>query len=337
MQQSSRNARRAAVAVQVALTLTVLLGVLAIVVDGGLLLAQRRQQQAAADAAALAYAAAMAGGANSATAQASALAIAAANGAANDGVQSLITPNTADASGNALHGIWSGPISGTFVGKAGTTGYSTGYVEVVVEYDEVRLFSALWGSGTLPVRARAVAKWGSAVNHWNASILTLATSGTGLTNSTSQLTVPGPIFVNAGISVSGSGNIASTGGAINVVGPVAGTGYSPAPTTVSATTSDPLASLALPDQSSLTVQSTGPMNINSGSITLQPGVYQGGITIQGGATVTLNPGIYYLEGGGLSIQGYGTTMTGSGALIYNGQMNGAANNPTSVEPGRDPE
>src|SRR5882724_2638475 len=99
-----RKTRRAAVAVQVALTLTVLMGLLAIVVDGGLLLAQRRQQQAAADSAALA------------------------NGAGNDGTKSLITTNKTDAGGNPVHGIWNPPISGNFKTK-------TGYVEVMVEYD----------------------------------------------------------------------------------------------------------------------------------------------------------------------------------------------------------
>jgi Flp pilus assembly protein TadG len=316
--------RSGAVAVQVALAMTALMGLLAIVVDGGLLLAERRQLQAVADSAALAYAAAKETGATDATAQSSALAIASANGATNDGTTSLITPSSVDGSGNPQHGIWNTPTSGPFKGQ-------TGYVEVVVQYDQARLFSTFWATTTLPVRARAVASWGGSVNYWGASILTLATSGTGLQDSSSAITVPGSILDDSGISVSGSGKITSTGGQIDVVGTVKGSAYSPAPTTVTTTTSDPLASLALPDPSSLTVRSTSQLKIGSGTVNLQPGVYQGGISINGG-TVNLASGIYYLEGGGMTIQGNNTKVTdnGAGVLFYNGETGGATNNPSSV-------
>ena len=340
------NARRAAVAVQVALTMTVLLGMLAIVVDGGLLLAQRQRQQAAADAAAMAYAAAMANGLTPAEAQTSALATAAANGAANDGTYSLITPNTSTTNGGvttALHGIWNGPITGTFEGKAGTTGYATGYVQVVVEYDEVRLFSALWGTGTLPVRAQAVASWGP--NYWSPSILSLGLAGSGvdLYDSTAQITVPGPIIANAGLSVSvaGGGKITSTSGPINYCGTLTGTAYSPTPTKVSTTTPDPLASIAVPAMpgapqapSGTATLSNGILATNSGTSTIYPGTYTS-IDISGSANVTMSPGIYYLEGGasapgGNSLIINGATVTGSGVLIYNGETGGATNNPNSV-------
>lgn len=47
------------------------------------------------------------------------------------------------------------------------------------------------------------------------------------------------------------------------------------------------------------------------SMTLSPGVYCGGIAIHSGATVTLNPGIYYIDGGDL-------VVNGSAGLIGNG-------------------
>ena len=318
-----QKARVAAVAVQVALTLTALMGILAIVVDGGLLLLLRRVQQGAADSAALAYAAAKGTGATDANALNSALAIAAANGNANDGTKSLITPNKTDSSGNPLHGIWSPPISGNFKGKAG-------YVEVVLEYDQGRLFSSLLGTGTLPVPGRAVASWNSTVNYWGVSILALGSSGTDVTDAAAQITVPGPIISNSNISVNGIGQMTSTSGPIDYMGTASGKGYSPSPSKVTTATSDPLASLAAPDPSTLTVRSTSTKNINGGSVTLQPGVYEGGISIQSNATVTLNPGVYYLEGGGLTIQSSGTTVTGNGVLLYNGETNGATNNPASV-------
>jgi Flp pilus assembly protein TadG len=48
--------------------------------------------------------------------------------------------------------------------------------------------------------------------------------------------------------------------------------------------------------------------------TISAGVYCGGITIHAGATVTLNPGIYYLDGGSLTVNG-GSTLTGSGVTL----------------------
>ena len=48
--------------------------------------------------------------------------------------------------------------------------------------------------------------------------------------------------------------------------------------------------------------------------TINPGVYCGGISINAGANITLNPGIYYLDGGGLSVNG-GATLTGNGVTL----------------------
>jgi hypothetical protein len=318
-----RRPRRAAVAVQVALTITVVMGMFAVVIDGGVLLAQRRLQQAAADSAALAYAAAMDSVGDPTVAQRSALAIAKANGAGNDGTNSLIIPNATDASGNPSHGIWSPPLSGPFAGKKG-------YVEVVLEYDEARMFSAFWGSARLPVRARAVASWSATANYWDKSILALGTSQTDISDSAARITVQGPIISDGSISLQGSGSITSKSGPINFVGTASGSAYSPSPTKLSTTTSDPLTSIALPDPSELTVQSSSKLSISS-STTLQPGIYQGGINITAG-TVTLKPGIYYLEGGGLTVKNSGTTLTdgGAGVLIYNGETSGSTSNPGSV-------
>jgi hypothetical protein len=72
------------------------------------------------------------------------------------------------------------------------------------------------------------------------------------------------------------------------------------------------------------------LSITSGNVTLNPGIYQGGISIKNSAAVTMNPGIYYLEGGGLNVQNPGTTLSGTGVLIYNGETGGSTTNPSSV-------
>jgi hypothetical protein len=85
-----------------------------------------------------------------------------------------------------------------------------------------------------------------------------------------------------------------------------------------APTPDPLSRLPTPDPTTMTVQSGSTYKINgSGHYTLQPGVYNGGIAI--GATsglVTLNPGIYYMQGGGFADTG-GISVSGNGVMIYN--------------------
>jgi hypothetical protein len=79
---------------------------------------------------------------------------------------------------------------------------------------------------------------------------------------------------------------------------------------------DPLAYLSAPPVPTV-VRSTSTLNITS-SVTLQPGLYIGGIKISGQANVILAPGIYYLQGGGFSVSGQATvTDNGLGVLLYN--------------------
>jgi hypothetical protein len=54
---------------------------------------------------------------------------------------------------------------------------------------------------------------------------------------------------------------------------------------------------------------------NNNVVTLNPGVYCGGITISGNAQVTLSSGIYVMKDGGLSVAGT-ATLTGNNAGIY---------------------
>lgn len=83
-----------------------------------------------------------------------------------------------------------------------------------------------------------------------------------------------------------------------------------------ATVADPLAALAVPAMG--TLRSSKTLTINSGNVTLLPGLYKGGINITGTANVTLMPGVYYMDGGGFSISGQANvTDNGAGVMIYN--------------------
>jgi hypothetical protein len=287
-----------------------ILGFAALSLDASLLHQDRRAAQAAADSAALAaannlfaYYRTHLGQDPGGAAAAEALAAAAANGFNNDGVNSTVTVNIP-------------PLSGDHVGQ-------TGYVEVIVVRSQQRAFSAIWGSDPVPVRARAVARgtWSAA----NIGILVLdpTSSGALTSNGGSSVTTNAKIIVDSNsasaTTVVGGGVLSapefditgvpgtSTSGGGSIVGTVLD-GQVPTP--------DPLAYLPEPDPSTMTVQSKKTVKLqNQGSLTLQPGVYQGGINVTGGS-LTLSPGIYYMDGGGFGFSGTGS-LTADGVMIVN--------------------
>jgi hypothetical protein len=138
--------------------------IVALVVDGGMLLTERRRAQATADAAAMAAACVLydnypvdQGQGNVGNPTGAALNVASANGYTNDGVTSSVTVNIP-------------PQSGPYAGLPS-------YVEVIVTYYQGRAFSSFLGTGTMPVRARAVAR--GAWTDPNIGILVLNYSGKG--------------------------------------------------------------------------------------------------------------------------------------------------------------
>jgi len=306
----NRHPRRGTVAVLAALCLTGILGFAALSLDAALLHQDRRAAQAAADAAALAAAGNLFAnwranqGLDPAGAAANeALAAAAANGFANDGVHSTVTVNIP-------------PQSGDHVGQAG-------YVEVIVLQFQQRAFSAIWGSDPVPVRARAVARglWVPVNN--GIIVLDPTSSGSLTSNGGSSVTTNAKVIVD---SNSPSATVVTGGGALTApefdITGVPGTSTSGGGT-ISGTvldgqvpTPDPLAYLPEPNPSTMSVQSKKTVKLqNQGSLSLQPGVYTGGIQVTGG-NLTLAPGIYYMDGGGFSFSGTGS-LTALGVLIVN--------------------
>ena len=119
------------------------------------------------------------------------------------------------------------------------------------------------------------------------------------------------------LDVSGSASL--TASSIRIVGGYNGHGcgacISPSPTTV-ASVSDPYSSVAAPTFStSCDAQHTN-YKLSSGSATLNPGTYCGGITNSGGA-LTFNAGTYILYGGGFTQSSGGASSTGTGVAFYN--------------------
>src|ERR1700758_2708267 len=121
-----RAPRRGMVAVMVAVLMPVVVGVMALSLDGGLLYLQRQKAQSAADAAALAGAYRLYNGSNFSVAQSAAIAI--------------------------------GTQNGYTIPPSQVTSTQKGYLAVSVSSSHSRFFSGLWGAGTMSVTAGAVAR-----------------------------------------------------------------------------------------------------------------------------------------------------------------------------------
>lgn len=312
---AGRRSRRGVIVVLVAVCLTFIVAFVAIAVDGGGLLEQRRQAQATADAAALAAAEDLfrnypknKGLDVNGTAVAAAQQIAAANGFTGDGTNSVVTVRFSPET------YLGGPNQGQALPK--------GYVEVLVQYNQKRYFSGVLGTGAIPVQGRAVArgKWEPA--YVGIHVLDLHQSA--------ALTATGESFVNVtGASVivnsDASDAATSTGGTLtaspfNITGGTSVSGgkggfngdlhYGTEPQP------DPLRHIPEPDINGQTIQSNGPVHISNGTRNLSPGTYRGGISVSGQGSLTMAPGVYYMDGGGFSFAGQGNLLA-QGVMIYN--------------------
>jgi Putative Flp pilus-assembly TadE/G-like len=306
------RARRGSALAVTGVSLVAIMGVMAVVLDGGLLMSERRHAQSVADASAMAAAYSLynnytqnQGLDPSGTAAKEARSIASDNGYVNDGVTSTVTVNIP-------------PLTGSHIGKSG-------YVEVNLQYNQARCFSALWGAGTMAVTGRSVAR--GIYSPASAAILLLDPSMPKALNATGNgnvtVTGGGSIVVDSsnsqGGNITGSGNVSASN--INFYGSYNTTSSGRFLGTIKtnvAPTADPLSALPVPNPSTMTTQSSSNYQISSsGTYTLQPGVYTGGISISApSGTVTLASGIFYMAGGGFSING-GINVTGSGVMIYN--------------------
>jgi hypothetical protein len=314
------KSERGQVIVLVVLLLVALLGVTALAVDGGRLYYSQRTAQNAADNAALSAAYSLCTGGNVAT---EALSSAVINGFDNDGVTNTVAVH---------HPPSSGPNTG-----------DTEYVEVVINSQEETAFAQLVYSGAFETTVRAVGHCyseGGPIGNGN-GLIALAPSGDCTFNSEGSGVVAvqgGGVFVNSDSSsafcVSGGGT--GPGGEprveadwIDVVGSTdvdAWIDIEPdSPTTGVPPITDPLASLPAPpvpaepgpapspDRGGCTTKPDplqgGHLIIEGGwdwctlgPLTIYPGSYNS-ITIRADVQVNLQPGLYYINGGDLLIEG----------------------------------
>jgi hypothetical protein len=295
------------VAAQVAVTMTALMAVVALLVDGGMVLADRRHVQATADAAALAAASDLYANWNSnhgsdpsGTASASATNVASSNGYTNDGRTSTVTVNIP-------------PQAGSFAGVAG-------HAEVIVTWNQTRGLSQIFGSGTIPVSARAVAQ-GRSVNGASASglpgILVLNPTGTAITavgNGKVDVTDPqgytghgGSIYVDS----TGPNAVSVKGANANLTAPsvfIAQTGSAPSGITVSGGGSVNMGAAPLPDPLAYLPAPTAANAPPGVSVVSLPN----GINT---STTLASNTIYIVGGNGINLQG-NATLTGTNVMLY---------------------
>jgi len=136
-------------------------------------------------------------------------------------------------------------------------------------------------------------------------------------NASIELT--GGVFVDSSPStaLSASGNAAVKASVIDVHGGVSKSGnasFSPVPAAGTPVLADPLASLAEPSTSGLSIYGSESLSGNS-SATIQAGIYSG-INVSGNSKLTLGSGIYIIEGGGFTVSG-NASVTGSSVMVFN--------------------
>jgi Flp pilus assembly protein TadG len=292
--------------VWVALSLAAIIGMVALAMDGGRLMTERQHAQAIADAAALAAAGVLYqeypinGGMDmQGNARAAALQTAAANGI-TDGAKAVVTVNIP-------------PTEGDFTGRPG-------YAEVIVSNRLSVSFSVIFGYTQLTVSARATARGVMSGTPAVSGFYVLASTGKDAFQaaSSTELTITNaPLHVNSADdkAIKTTGGCSITASAFYFVGDGYKMGAFNGPITHPAPpAADPLAALPPPDYSAFPVKSPSALTVNR-TVTLQPGVYIGGITVTGGK-VTLEPGVYLMNGGGFKING--GAVIGSAVMIYNG-------------------
>jgi len=115
----------------------------------------------------------------------------------------------------------------------------------------------------------------------------------------------GTVSVSSNTEMDFSGSPGATGSG-SWIGPIA-TNQTPVP--------DPL--LYLPEPTGTGATTYKKVNAAGNQVvTVDPGVYTGGIKISGQASLIMNPGIYYMAGGGFSFTGQGS-LTAIGVMIVN--------------------
>ncbi len=289
---------RGSVAVQIALTLVVILGMVSLGAEVTSVLLKQRRMQTAADSAAVAGATALGAGTN-VTLEADA--VAAANGFTNGVDEVTVTVNNP-------------PLTGTHAANSSA-------VEVIVKQPQTLPLASLIYSGTWTPGARAVALISSSASYCALQLDTSATAGVLISNGADVNMNACGLGANAtgstAVTINGGAKLTATSLTVSGTTSVTNGGH----LNISGTTSvnqpamaDPYASVNVPTYGACTYSSIYQPGWTN-SLTLSPGVYCGGMNIANGIpNVVMNPGVYIIKGGTFTLGG-GIKITGTGVTI----------------------
>jgi hypothetical protein len=310
------------VLVGVAIAMVVLAGFAGLAIDMGTLRYQRRLQQTAADSAAVAGAQNLQFGSGWV---AGGLAASSQNGFADNNSGAGCVGGSVGCISVAIN---NGPLAGPHAGDLK-------YVEAIVSTVQPTYFMKVFGVTSKPVLTRAVATNVSGGSNTNC-LYTLGPP----TNSITGIDAQGSAILNApNCGIADNGNLDTTGNnykvignSISVSGQCLGSHCGPPDVVCTASapgtcpplhdapaSQDPMKGLAAPSQPAASPDCPGtPCDYvagKNGTYTIHPGTYSS-ITLKGGATVTMLPGIYYFNGpvGGGSVTPGGITMEGGSSL-----------------------
>ncbi len=284
-----------------ALSMFVLMAFMGLALDASFLYFQKRRMQTAADAAAYAGALEKLRGNSNTAATSAAMNDSSLNGFTDQTDSVAVTVNIPPASGS----------------KAG----NSNFIEVIISQPQPTWFMRAMNFTSATVNARAVAGLGSTNNGCVYALNRDTSQNTNgfFFNGTATATFSCGVFSNANFKSNSSSACISTPtvsytGTYSDGSTTAGCG----PTGISAGVPivDPLMNkYSIPSYSGCDY--TKLKINNTGTTTLNPGVYCGGITIGGSATqVNFNPGSYILVGGGLSVTS-SATLSGIGVTFFN--------------------
>ena len=284
---------RGVVAVFTVLMLPILIGALALAVDIGFWYVTKRNVQNAADAAA----------------------IAGAHEILNNNAGRVVTAALAVASSNGFDAgevtVTNPPTSGTYAGDASA-------VEVKVEHSPELFFATIFIENPPTVGARAVGRV-VANRGGTACLVSLDASANNAfaISGTADVTAAGcrvQINSTGETALNANGNAVLTADGICVVGGFDGTdgNFPTTPQTLCTKFADPLADLDPPSLDGLAVFNLGKVKTDT---ILTPGIYDGGIEVTAGATVTFKPGLYVLRDGGINLKG-NSSLAGDGVTFY---------------------
>jgi Flp pilus assembly protein TadG len=299
------------VVVLTALSLMLLMGVMALAVDVGHLHYLKQQLDSTADAAALAGAleiSACGGTANCTAMQEAAKSAVAENGFS---APSLATQCAASSGTGVALQLNNGPCA---LGSSDPNHGNTNYVEAVLTETQGTFFGAVIGVPAVKLVSRS-----------EATVFATGSGGSGnaclYAGSVAFNSSNGVMDLQCGIQ--DNGNLQTNNGdSVNTPSFTYAGSWSPnncngscvwskASPTSGSKANDPLASKTPPIQPA--ISSTNTQTPNNGA-TLQPGYYPWGFNLNSNVSVTLSPGVYYL-GGSINVDS-GATLSGTGVTMY---------------------